>query len=143
MIRKLSYLLLLCLFSISGCQHAGPSEESFIKKYQQAHEKKDIDAALNLVHMQGVGEDIRQNLIGSFKDDFKLEIDKLEMVPVPKDQMTEYTAQGKTFKTNLDVKKVFIISFKHQAGPAQINNTKYLIGVVGDQYYITTAVVAQ
>ena len=97
MIRKLSYLLLLCLFSMSGCQHAGPSEESFIKKYQQAHEKKDIDAALNLVHMQGVGEDIRQNLIGSFKDDFKLEIDKLEMVPVPKDQMTEYTAQGKTF----------------------------------------------
>ena len=139
--RNISCLVLFFFCVVWGCQsHGLDAESAFIKEYQRAHEQRDVDGAMNLVYWQGVNEDIKQNFIGNFKDDFKMEIEKLEMVRPPENQMTQYTSQGKTFKTNLDVKKVFIVHLKPQPGAVQITYTKYLIGVKDGKYYITTAV---
>ena len=95
---------------------------------------------MTLVYWEGVEPDVKQNLMGSFKDSFAMEIEKVEMAAPPENQTTQYEQQGRTFKTNLDVKKVFVVSFKPQAGLAQLQNTKYPIGEKGGKYYITTAV---
>lgn len=140
--RKGFYLLalLISIFPFRSEAQGPMSEEAFMSEYRRAHERHDLEAAMKLVYWDGVGEDIKQNLRANFKDDFKLNLEKLEMIPPPKDEVTQYTLHGKTYRTNLDVKKVFVVHFKRQLGPSQINNTKYLIGVKDGKYYITTAV---
>jgi len=134
-------LLALMLGSIMGCQSQSPNPESdFLKAFQQAHAQKNLNAAMKLVYWEGVEPDIKKSVEDSFKDDFALEIEKLEMVAPSENQMTQYTKAGRTFKTNLDVKKVLVVNFKAQVGLAQVHNTKYLIGEKDGKYYITTAV---
>ena len=116
------------------------SEDAFIKEYKRAHEHHDIASAMKLVYWEGVGEDIRRNLRTNLKDDFNLKIEKLEMLPPAKGEMTQYTLRGKTYKTNLDISRVFVVHFRPQQGQAQIKYTKYLIGIKDGKCYITTAV---
>lgn len=116
------------------------TKAAFMEAYRTAHTNRDVDALMKLVYWEGVEEDIKKNFAKNFKDELKLEIENLEMLQPSSDEMTQYTIQGRTYKTNLTVTDVLIIHFKAQPGIAQITHTKYLVGVKeGGQYCITTA----
>ncbi len=127
--------------AVTLCQAQGQgTETALMQEYRRAHETKDVDAAMKLVDLTGVGPAIRKSLAGNFKDDFLLAIDKLEMVAPAPNQLTQYTREGRTYKTNLAVKKVLVVSFKPQPGTTQVGSTRYLVGEKGARYFIATAV---
>jgi hypothetical protein len=138
--RCLSFILIIFGLSWSLSSLATGQEELFIKAYRQAHEQKNLKALLGLVYWQGVDPAARQMVTSNFKDELKLKLNKLEMLPPPADLKTQYTLAGQSYKTNLTIKKVLMVHFRPQAGISQVNNTRYLLGEKAGRYYITTAV---
>ncbi len=117
-----------------------PAEQELIRAYRAAHEAKDIGRAMILVYWAGVPDDIRASFQRNFQQDFARKISTVQVVPREANQLTEYTRQGRTYRTNLEVVGNLVVRFEPPQADG-VTSTTYPLGTRDGKLFITTAVV--
>lgn len=130
------------LVCVSGTVSAeSPAEQQLIRAYRAAHEAKDVERAMALVYWAGVADDIRASFRRNFQRDFLRKISMVQVVPREANQLTEYTREGRTYRTNLRVVGNLVVRFEPPQGDG-LTTTTYPLGAHDGKLFITTAVAA-
>jgi hypothetical protein len=117
--------------------NTSPKAQKLIAAFKAAYENKDVDALMSLVHWKDVTTQTRNGIRRSFEDILKAPIDNVFIVPVPKDQVLEYTHGSITYRINLKpVGWLRVFYKKNQQG---VTTTSYMVGEKDGRYLIATA----
>jgi hypothetical protein len=132
--------VLTALVCVTGTVSAeSPAEQQLIRAYRAAHEAKDVERAMALVYWAGVADDIRASFRRNFQSDFVRKISAVQVVPREANQLTEYTREGRTYRTNLPVVGNLVVRFEPPQADG-VTATTYPLGARDGKLFITTAV---
>ncbi len=123
--------------------------EALAKAFLDAHERKDMLAALDLVYLDGAPDFIRQGLVRSFEGDFQNRIERIRIEPPQENQVLEYTYRGTKYVTTLPVVANMILEYAtdEEAPPStdpdaeaqNFTGTTYPLGIRNGRVYLVTA----
>jgi len=108
---------------------------SLYRRYAMAKDKERIST---LVYWQGVQDRERNAFNKSIEYDSQFKIKKVEITPLDKDQVMEYTIQGITYRPTLKPIGNLVVTYESQ-GTVNALSTSYLVGSKDARYYITLA----
>jgi len=112
------------------------AEGAFIAAYRQAHEKKDVEALLQLYCLDGVPSDMRDIMRGNIRDELKAPIDTIEIIP-SSDAQEVRNEGGVIWKSNL--KPVATLNVTYQPGGV-FSSASNALGLKNGRYLIPVGV---
>lgn len=122
---------------------AEPSGEEFVNAYRAAHESGDVDAAMQLVHLEGVSEQLQVGLRRAFGKDFERQLASAELVELTEPPLEEKTIDGVTYRGNLKIVKELKVEFVRLNTPdGEISGRTYPVGVANGRYRIASTVIS-
>jgi hypothetical protein len=132
-------LLVGCAKTQSSPTAAQPSQTELIEAFRQAHDRRNVQAMLNLFCWDGVTPELRKLTEDSVKTSFEDKIVSIKMTSEhPKGRMNEYIRNGMTYGFNLPVVMELVVdspSLPNSGSssdyyPVGIRNGKYLIALM-------------
>ena len=143
---KLAWLSLLCLpllFSSGSLANdvnskGAATKEELCTLYRQYANAKDKERIRSLVYWQGVQDRERNAFNKSIENDSQFKIKNVEIKPLDKNQMMEYTLQGITYRPTLEPIGNLVVTYERQ-GTVNALSTSYLVGAKDARYYIILA----
>lgn len=117
-------------------------EDEFLRAYRAAHESGDVEAAMRLVHLEGVSEQLQAGLRRAFRTDFERQLDRVELVDL-ESAVEESTIEGQTYRANLKTVKELRVEFVRLNTPdGEISGRNRPVGVANGRYYIASTIVS-
>jgi len=114
------------------------SKKELASLYRQYFEKKDTQNIRSLVYWPGVLDFERNSFNRSVNYDMEFKLQKIEIAPLDKNQMLEYTREGITYKPTLKPLCKLVATYVPH-GDLDKLSTSYLVGVRDKRYYIILA----
>jgi hypothetical protein len=97
--------------------------EAMAKAYLDAHDRKDMLAALKLVYFRGAPPFIRQQMVRSLEEDFRQPVARVSIEPPGEDQIRRYEYRGVEYTTTLPVSARMIIEFEQPEADVSADDT--------------------
>lgn len=136
--KALAVLLLVYLFGQLNAFAAGPAEAELIDAYRQAHDRRDLQAMMNLYCWDRVTPEIRKMTERHAKESFDEKIGKIAMTSEhPKERLNQYIRNGITYGLNLTPVKELVVETPEPNSPP--GSMYYPVGIKDGHYCIAVA----
>lgn len=120
-----------------------PSAEEFLTAYRAAHERGDVEAAMRLVHLEGVSEQVQVGLRRAFRTDFERQLASAALVDLTEEPLEEKTIDGRIHRSNLNIVKELRVGFVRLNTPdGEIGGRSRPVGIANGRYYIVSTVIS-
>ena len=129
--------------SAAGRVAGAEASDEFLNAYRTAHERDDVEAAMQLVYFEGVSEQLKTGFRRAFRTDFERQLASAELVDLTEPPLEEKTIDGRTYRANLKIVKELRVEFVRLKSPdGEISARSHPVGLTNGRYYIASTVVS-
>ena len=139
--RTLVLITLLLATSLAFAQEQKPEPpEALVHRYRAAHANQNLFEAMRLVCLDGTPDHLKAVQEQSFREDFRHEIKRYKMNPVPKTFTSTYKVKDEMYETTLDV--IAILEIQYEENPdidSPFKSVTYPVGIKDGKWMIASA----
>ena len=125
--------------SVANADPVDACFENVATAYRVAHSNHDFAGLDQLVYWESVLDADKARMHASLRQDLDREIEMVQVVMIPQDQITEYKLGGVTYRPNLAPERKLSVSFKKNDSTFEVTGSSYLLGRHDEKCFIATA----